>query len=181
MACKRRQKYTTMDFAIGLSSPSGLPCERSCILGQSWAFVRGAHHGWLPGTGAATRRQQNICACADVLGAAAKTLAVAVGHAAPKRGKPGSSLGFFFVKSLGGAPTHRNIQVSNFPCMTPRAHIGTVPAAAAMPGAGGQGQTSGGRGRARAREMLGHAYVPHVQAGMRDLSFVHPSPPPTDC
>ena len=40
MACKRRQKYTTMDFAIGLSSPSGLPCERSCILGQSWAFVR---------------------------------------------------------------------------------------------------------------------------------------------
>ena len=71
MACKRRRKYTTMDFAIwSLLSSAPHRCERfGSILG-----IRGAHHGWQPERGATTWRRQNTWACADGAGGGGRRL-----------------------------------------------------------------------------------------------------------
>lgn len=85
------------------------------------------------------------------------------------------------VLLLRGAPTHRNIQVSNFPYMTTGAHLAASPVAA-VPAPRGRARREHGRQRARGMEGvwgLGHAYVPPFPCWRPNISFVRPLIPLT--
>ena len=155
MACKRRRN--TPLWILRLVSPLvalGSSSLRTSLHFGSILGLRGAHHGWQPGSGATTWRRQNTWACADGAGGGGRRLWLQQWRDKDLQHQQAGALGF---KSLGGAPTHRNIQVSNFPCMTTRAHIAALGQYLQQQQClehRAKARREAGRGRARVVEML---------------------------